>query len=175
MSEIIKCPNCKTDYETTPDQCANCGYPFAAGDKEKSQFIARQIMKRGKIKDTRNSIRSARIILFIIASINIIFPVIISLTRPVHEITLVLGLITGLVFLVFGFTAKKYPFISVLIPLIFLVIVYGLSAIADPSSIMRGILWKIIFLSILIYSLVNIIQSEQIKSESKHLAEKDYK
>lgn len=48
MDGLIKCPTCKTDYEVQPEKCNKCGYPFSATDKERSHFIAQQILNKGK-------------------------------------------------------------------------------------------------------------------------------
>ena len=175
MSDLIKCPTCKTDYESQPDKCNNCGYPFNGTDKEKSHFVAHQIMKKGKISDTKDSIKRTRTILFVIAGFNIVIPFFKFANAQYGGLMIAMSIFIGLIFLVFGFTAKKKPFISIIIPLILLIIFYVIDAIIEPTTLIRGIVWKILFIGSMIYSLISIIESEKIKRESEHLATKDYK
>lgn len=175
MSELIKCPTCQTDYEIQPDKCNKCGYPFIGTDKEKSHFVAHQIMKKGKISDTKDSIKSTRTILFVIAGFNIVIPFFKFANAQYGGLMIGMSVFIGLIFLIFGFTANKKPFISILIPLILLILFYVLVAIIEPINLIRGIVWKILFIGSMIYSLISIIESEKIKKESEYLATKDYK
>jgi hypothetical protein len=175
METQIKCPTCKTEYAQQPETCWNCSYPFSGTDKEKSKFIAQQILKKGQISDTKDSIRKARIILFVIAAFSIVIPFIRYANVPFGSIMIVLSVFIGLIFLFFGFMAQKKPFISILIPLILLVLFYLIEFAIEPLSLFKGILWKALFVGGLVYSLINIRKSEKIKGESQHLSAHDYK
>ena len=175
MNEINTCKTCKTEYETMPEICSNCGFPFKGTDKEKSHFVAHQILKKNIIKTTKESIKKARTVLFLIGGFNILIPLFKYLNGQYDGIMLFLSIIIGLIFLLFGFTAKYKPFISILIPLSLLSIFYLLITIIDPTTLFNGIIWKFIFLGSMIYSLNSIIKSEKIKKESIHLSTKDYK
>ncbi|MEM9685444.1 MAG: hypothetical protein AAF934_00800 [Bacteroidota bacterium] len=175
MRDLINCPTCKTGYETQPDKCNKCRYPFSGTAKEKSHFVAHQIMKKEKISDTKNSIKNTRTILFAIAGFNIVIPFFKFSNAQYGGLMIAMSVCIGLIFLIFGFTAKKKPFISILIPLILLILFYVLDAIIEPTTLFQGIVWKIVFVGSMIYSLVSIVESEKIKKESEHLAAKDYK
>ncbi|QQS50991.1 MAG: hypothetical protein IPM71_15665 [Bacteroidota bacterium] len=175
MNEMIKCPTCKTEYEQQPDNCGNCGYPFSGTDKEKSHFVAHQILKKGKISDTKENIRNARIILFVIAAFNILLPILKYSEVTNGGVQIGIGIFIGFIFLFFGIIAKKKPFISILIPLILLIIFYALIAIIQPISLVQGVVWKVIFITGLVYSLITIKESDKIKKESSHLSKIDYK
>ncbi|MFT5600648.1 MAG: hypothetical protein ACI9N1_000884 [Flavobacteriales bacterium] len=175
MSEIIKCPTCKTEFEAAIDNCDSCGFPFAGTDKEKSVFIGQQIMKKGKISETKKSINQTRIVLFVIAAFYIIVPFLQYSNVQSATVLIALNVIVGLVFLTFGVILKIQPFIFILIPLLILIGFYTLAAIIDPLSLMQGLLWKALFISSMLISLKGIWDSEKIKKESGHLASKNYK
>jgi hypothetical protein len=175
MDDLKKCPTCKIVYELQPDKCDNCGYPFSGTDKDKSHFVAHQVLKKGKISDTRDRIKNARIILFVIAGFNIIVPFFKYSDTDFGGVLIGLSILIGLIFLVFGILAKRKPFISILIPLVLLLVFYLLGFIVEPATLFRGILWKALFIGGLLYGLISIKESEKIKKESNHLAMRDYK
>jgi hypothetical protein len=175
MTELIKCPTCAVQYEHQPEKCDSCGFPFAGTDTDRSRFIAQQILKRGKISDTKDSIKKARTILFVIAGFNIIVPFFRYTNVQFGGIMIAITVFIGLIFLLFGLLAKKHPMVSVLVPLVMLVFFYAVEGIVSPGTIFRGLLWKAIFIGGLGYALYNIIEAEKIKRESRHLASNDYK
>jgi hypothetical protein len=175
MEELIVCPTCKTDYESQPENCKKCGFPFSASDKEKSVFIGQQILKKGNVSDTKDRIKRARIILWVIGAINIVSPFLFYNNNSLQGLYIIMGVFLGLVFIGFGFLTYKKPFVSILIPLILLVIFYVAAGIVEPITIIQGLIWKVLFLSGLIYGLVSIIKAEKIRKESLFLKEQNYK
>lgn len=172
MENTIVCPTCKTNYETEPETCPKCGFPFSGTEKEKSLFIGQQILKKGKVKDTKDVIKRARIILWVIGGLNLLISPIYYGGEPV---LVIIGLITGVLFIGFGLLASVKPFISILIPLILLILAYTTSAIINPDQFYRGILWKFVFVGVLVYALVSILEAEKLKKESSFMKEQDYK
>ncbi|QKG81122.1 UbiA prenyltransferase family protein [Tenuifilum thalassicum] len=172
MEELIKCPVCGSEATRETINCEKCNFPFKGTEKEKSQFIAKQIVNKGKIEDTQNSIKNARIILFIIAAMNIIVPFFLYFNKPFGIFSIALGIFIGMIFLVFGLLLKRQPFIYTLISLILLLVFYTLELVIDPSLLLRGILWKIIFITGLSFSLSSIVKSNKIMKESKFLQQR---
>ena len=163
MNTLIACPSCKTVPEQELENCAICGYPFSGNNEEKSKFIARQILNKGKIADAESSIKSARLILFIIAGFNIIASFFQFANVENGFILIVLSNLIGLIFLFFAFIIKKKPFIFTLIPLVLLIMIYTADAIIEPNTLIQGFIWKVIFISGLVYSLIKIKEKEKIK------------
>lgn len=172
---MIQCPVCKSNYEMKPEKCYSCGYPFKASEHERSIFVAHQVLKKGKITDTKDSIKKTQVILFILAAFNIVLPIIRYNYGTYDDFIYIIHLTVGLVFLSCGLFVKKHPFIFILIPFIILVLFYLLSAVINPVSIISGIVWKALFLGSTGYSLISIIRSEKFRKESKHLSTVNYK
>ena len=175
MNQLMTCPVCKTDYPDSPELCGKCGFPFAGTDKEKSSFIGQQILKKGKITDTQDSIKRARIILWVVGTLNILSCFFFNARDPLYLYYVVAGAAIGVIFIGFGFLAYKKPFLSILIPLVLLLAVYLLQIVDDPGTILEGIVWKVIFLSGLSYGLINIIRANKIRKESEFLEGQAYK
>ena len=169
------CPTCKTEYDSQPDICGKCGFPFSGTDKEKSIFIGQQITKKGKITGTKDKIKRARSILWVIGALNIVLPFLIYQNDIDYDLYVITGFIIGFIFIGFGFLTLKKPFISILIPLIILILSYVFAVIENPISIFQGLILKVIFLTGLIYGLAGIIQSEKLRKESEFMKEQNYK
>lgn len=163
----MTCPNCNSTFDNPIDNCTKCRYPFNGTDNEKSSFIAQQILKVGEIDDAKESITTAKRILFIIGGINIILPVFSSSTPTV----MVLSALIGLVFIVFGFIVQKNPFLFLVIPLSLLLLLYISDALIDPMTIMRGAISKVVFIMTLTYGIIRVKRAEKIKKESEYLGQ----
>jgi len=169
MEETLTCPTCKSDFKTKPVSCSKCGYPFSGTDKERATFIGQQILKKGDVSDTKDKVKRARIILWIIGGINILFSLLIYQNFP-----LLIGVILGLIFIGFGFLTYRKPFISILTPLILLVSYYIFLGIYNPNTLIQGVIWKIVILSSLVFALIGLIKAEKIRKESDFLREQNY-
>lgn len=166
----MNCPTCKTEYQEAPSKCNNCGYPFSASEDEKSKFVAHQILKKSDISSTKDSVRTARGILFFIAAVNILMSFAMYMNYP---FLLVISLCIGMIFLFLAFAAKSKPFISIMSGLILLTLLYVLQILYIPEQMFNGIIWKILFLGGLVYSLISIKKAEKIKKESDYLSSMD--
>ena len=175
MENNVTCPVCKTTFNEQPVKCNSCGFPFSATEKEKSLFIGQQILKKRTVSDTKDKIKRARIILWSIGGMNLLASLFALTNAQAQNVFVVAGVILGLVFIGFGFLAYKKPFISILIPLILLVLLHLAAAIADPSTLLRGIILKVVFIGVLIYGLVGIVEAEKIRKESEFMQKQNYK
>lgn len=163
----MNCPTCKTVYETDVELCAKCGFPFRGTEKEKSSFIAQQIIKVGHIEDARKSVKSAQTILLVIGAFNIILSLI---TKNIGII--IVGSIIGIGFIVLGLIVKKSPMLFLSIALSILLLLYIADAIQDISSLSRGLIIKVAYLTSLGYAIVRVKRASAFTKESEYLANK---
>lgn len=165
----MTCPNCKEICDTKADKCASCGYPFSGTEAEKSTFIGDQVLKVGRLEvDAKDTLRNAKLTLFIIGGMNIILSFV-MITSP---ITLIISVIIGLAFIVFGFFVEEEPLLFLVIALVLLLLLYVGDAVFDPAMFMKGILWKILYVTTLIYGIIRIRLADKIRKESDYLSQK---
>jgi len=173
METKIICPVCKTRFESQPKKCIKCGYPFSASERERSIYVGRQILRKSKISNTKEKIKRARIILWLVGVLNIV-----SSIKFINAENFIfyffISLTFGLIFIAFGFYTYRKPFVSVLIPLILLLLGYTIETIADPRTILNGIVLKVIIISSLVYGLISIIEAEKVRNENEFLKEHKY-
>lgn len=115
-----------------------------------------------KIKDAQNA-------LLIVSGINLISGIVQILTDNSEAWLFALGIfvvIAGL-FAALAFWAKYKPFAALLIGLILYIGIFILFAVLDPSSIIRGIIFKAIVVIYLIKGLIAANDAQQIKNLAK--------
>lgn len=159
------CPNCSSTFDHDLSNCSKCGYPFSGTESERASFIAQQVIKVGDIDDAKKSVKNAKTILFVIGIINIAS----AFFLGKDIVSIGFGIIIGIIFIVFGFLVDKNPFRYLIIPLILLLMFYLIDAVIEPMSLVRGILWKIMYVTALVYGIVRVKRAEKIKSESEYL------
>ncbi|NOS94711.1 MAG: zinc ribbon domain-containing protein [Cyclobacteriaceae bacterium] len=162
----MNCPNCQSEYPETTITCTKCGFPFTGNDQEKSSFIAKQILKAGDIGDATQSIKNAQNILYGIGIVTCLFSFFVS----ADSLTLILNLILGVGFLIFGYLVIKSPMQILTLALALLLSIYLLNALIDWTTLFRGIIWKVICVSALSYAIIKYKKAEKIKKESDYLS-----
>jgi hypothetical protein len=161
----MKCPNCYSVFDSEIEKCTKCGFPFAGTDHERSVFIGQQVMKVQSIDDARSSLLHARTVLFVLGGLSIIS----ALSAATTFEQVFLGVV-GAVFVAFGFMVQKNPIVFLTIALGLLLLFYLADAIAEPITLVKGLVWKVIFVGSLVYAIIRVRRAEKLKSESDYLS-----
>ena len=120
----IRCPYCKALLVS----------------KEKFSSVVKK--RKEKSLEKKDFIKSGRNTLFIFGGLNTI-PLFIYLSQGDNLSAIIQGTIAG-IFLFLGLLATKVPYTALLSEIIMYLLVIGLSALADPESVINGIIIKII-------------------------------
>lgn len=107
----MNCPNCGAVYETAPNRCEKCNYPFSGNDEERSAFIGQQVIKSGHLTDAPKQARRAQIVVLVIGSLNLLAAIITFYGSSIEAMIegVMIGLL-GLMFIVIGIFLPKRPF-----------------------------------------------------------------
>jgi type III secretory pathway component EscR len=160
----ITCPICKTNYEEQPKKCTKCRYPFEGTDKEIMTFRLKRIADEEYIDNTKNRLLIAKVIIFIIGGLQIVFAMFIPFF-------VLLSIIAGVTFIICGLSMDKKPIYSISIPLVFLLVIYTAGWFAQPRIYILGLILQILAVSGLVYALIGVIKTEKIRKQSKYLDE----
>ena len=142
------CSNCAEPIVGKPKFCVNCGFPENGTEQEKSKFIAEKAILRSKQKEAPKRIKSARNTLFFIGAIQLLFSLFVYFMQDATE-ELIAGLVVFLIYIVLGFWSQTKPLIALILGLLVYLTLIGLSAIADPANIFKGIIVKVIIIAFL--------------------------
>jgi len=159
------CPACKNDNLVKADYCQFCRFPFNGSEKEKSIHIGKFISDKGIVVDSEDSLYKSRNLLFLAAGFYAL-GVIINYKILINNIlVLIINLAVITIIVVCAVFLRKAPLLFLIIPLILLLTIYLLQYLVDPNSIMRGILYKMIILGSLGYSIYNYLASQKFKKK----------
>lgn len=157
------CPACKKENAEIAIFCERCKFPFEGTEKEKAVHIGKFISKKGVSYDKDDSLKRSKLILGIIAALNLIFLVL------NYRIIDVSGIIfTGLIIVTFSYcalTIEKHSFIKVLIPLLILVLINLLLLLVNPEIFLDGIIIRLVYIAALVYSLIMIRSHNNFKKK----------
>ena len=161
--EIQFCPACKNEHVIGEANCRICGFPFNGSEKEKSIHIGRFIGKKGVIQDSENSLDKSRNLLFFVALLNIMGIVIDYELVFQNAIVAIVSCFIPSVIIISALLIKKSPLVFLGIPFVLMLLVYCSEIILNPTGWYRGIVFKLIVLGLLSYSIYNYIASNNFK------------
>ncbi len=157
-TQTMSCSHCGKEMDATATFCDHCGYPENGTDQQKSAFIGKLAFNRTWNEEAKEKIKSARNTLYVLSGIMAVFGFI---QYGFHESVVALGIDFGLslIYLALAFWTDSKPLIAVLIGLLLYLTLIVVNAIVDPTSLFRGIIWKVVIISFLgkgIYSASSI-------------------
>ena len=153
MEDIItqeaNCSFCEKEINpSNATFCNHCGHPENGSDEQRAKFFAKRAVDKTKNIDADKKIKSARNTLFILSGIVALFGFL-TYNNSNEIIDLAVNLILSFIYLILGFWSEKKPLIALLSGLLLYITVIVISAIILPTSLISGLLWKIIILSYL--------------------------
>ncbi len=149
------CLNCNFELDENPDTyCPNCGFPVMGTEKEVQNFFRKIELTHQVLKDAEKKVNRVRIMLLILAGINIIAGLVISMAGDnLFEDASILGIssiIMGIIFIACASWVRRDPVAGIITAFSLYVLVQLASAIMDPTTLVSGIIFKIIIIAIFI-------------------------
>lgn len=158
------CENCSANVPTNQKFCAQCSFPANGSESEKQSFRLHVSSRKRFLSDAQDKIKSSRYMMFGLAALFLIVGLIAGLAGDDME-TMIINIFCCIVYLILAAWCSKNPFGATLTALIIYATLVTVSAFVDPTSLVRGILLKII----IVMALVKGIRSAQ--EAQKYLAE----
>jgi len=163
MEEMLQpqataCSKCDSIIETENVFCSNCGYPENGTEKDIAVFHANNAMERNKNMDAGKKIKSARNTLYVMAGISFLSGIFLFF-QDYDSAILVTNVILSLIYLVLGYWSMKKPVMALLLGLLLYLTTIIISAVFEPTSIVRGIIWKVVIIAFLgkgLYSALSV-------------------
>ncbi|NAS31020.1 hypothetical protein GTQ40_08575 [Flavobacteriaceae bacterium R38] len=165
---VLTCENCEIEISPVQVTCEHCGFPIAGTEKEKSIFFGKQIANKAAIRHAGKLQRRSSYILYIIGGFQIVTGGLSYRNYHLRE-EFILYAFIGLIFMTFGYFSSKKPILFISLGLGLILLLYALDFILDPSSILSGILWKIVIVGTLSYALISSFEEQKIKKKNKSL------
>ena len=168
-TEAALCGSCYNKVNDNDAFCDNCGYPIKGTLAEQQAFVDNKMVKEIDLEDYKAKIINAGNKLFWVAAIFALGGFFLFATSKDDGETKVNGLIVCLVisfiFVALGAWSRKKPLAALISGAALYGIVIILAAIANPLSIISGIIWKIIIIGAFIKGIQAAIEADKIKKE----------
>ncbi len=158
VPQASSCSKCNDIIEIESVYCSNCGYPEHGTKSDVSKYHAYRAIERNKNMDADKRIRSARNTLYVMAGISVLVGVF-GFFMNYDSATLITNGILSVIYLVLGYWSSEKPVMALLLGLLLYLTTIIISAVFEPSSLIKGILWKgiiIVFLAKGLYSALSI-------------------
>lgn len=138
--------------------CTNCGFPQNGSVKDLAIY-EKNIRDVGRNKEEANrKIKNARNTLYVMAAISLLFGLM-SSSGFQGEALFTVGIIQFIIYVVLGYWSTQKPLIALLLGLFLYLTIIIISAVAEPSTLLKGIIFKVIIIAFLgkgIYSALAI-------------------
>lgn len=166
--ELNLCTCCSTTYTTNDIFCASCGYPLQGTVEQQQNHIANRTVKEIDLVDLKRKVESACSSLYWIAGIMSLSFIIGYFTLN-EESDLFVFLITNVIlvgaFLAFAVWSKTKPVVALISGLSLYVIIQLLNLIIDPTTLFKGIIFKVIIIVYLVKGIMAVLEADKIKKE----------
>lgn len=167
------CPSCHKVYsfDTRPDICYDCGFPFLGTEKEKSVHIGQNLLKKNVISDASSAAKKASNLLLILAAIYLFSAAWSEFATPNGLEILYLIIYVWLVvcFIFCAAFLSKSPIVFSIIPLVALLLVYLLQFLANPASLASGIVLKLVSIGLLVFSISKNWEAQKLRKSNAFL------
>ena len=144
----LTCIHCDTPIHETHMFCEECGYPLKGSEQDVAKFYAKRVMDKRKTNNAEEKIKSARNTLYVMAGIIVVFGLFLFYKNA--DISgLIINIIVGVIYILLGVWSKQRPLIALLLGLLLYVTIVVVTAIAEPHTLLSGVIWKVLIIAYL--------------------------
>lgn len=143
--QTLTCEHCQAENASDKKFCTQCRYPVAGTDEEKGRFRSDIAKNQILLKDAETKIQSAKNIIYVLAALSLVIGVILFFSQD-DVASLVVYCVICILYLGLAVWCSSNPFGAILTAFILYITLQVLSAVVDPTTIISGILWKVIFI-----------------------------
>lgn len=163
-SVTVNCENCNNTNSPDLRFCPNCSFPAGGSDEEKSQFRIRIIRNKQLIKDAKEKIQSAKIIMYVLAGLTFLMGVFQGFGQDDFS-GLIVNSVLAILYLIMIAWMDKNPFAATLSVFILYITINLLNAFFEPATLFSGIILKIIVIAALIKGITSAKQAQDSLNE----------
>jgi len=162
------CENCKTPIQQQTDKCPTCGFPVGGTDVQKEIFYHQLGYKKESVKDLKEKVYRARMLLWVIAALSCLYGLISYVANQEQDgalLVLIINVVIGGIFLLLASYAEEKPFTALILATAIYVafIIYGV--IEGGVSMGSVTIGKIVIIVLLIRGAVSARDAEDLMKE----------
>ncbi|MEJ2003611.1 MAG: zinc ribbon domain-containing protein [Cyclobacteriaceae bacterium] len=147
-----ECSKCNTPIPGDDVFCQSCGYPERGTEDQQRSYNLRISSRKRLLADAEKKVSHGKTALLVLAGLMVLYGLIMFVTSD-DVPTLISALILSVIYVGLAIWSVKNPFGAMLTGLIVYITLWAVDILIDPSFIYRGILIKIIIISVFIKGL----------------------
>lgn len=168
--EVQTCQYCSNEVTDKATFCGRCGNPINGTAEEKDKFDLEYKTKRAELEGMQEATQSATKTLYILSGLIALSNTIFFAVSD-NKAYIIAALILCPIFAGLGWWSKTKPFTALLIALILYATVILADAFADPTTLAKGIIVKILIVAYLGKGIKAAYAAQNMK---KQLADKNW-
>ncbi|HEY3404083.1 MAG TPA: hypothetical protein VGK59_11885 [Ohtaekwangia sp.] len=157
------CDNCNAQV-STEKFCTRCGFPVNGTEDEKTQYKGKVMNTRLSLKEAQDKIDKAKLIIYVLAGFTFIFGLVAGLVNDDMP-TMVVNMVICVLYIILAFWASTNPFGAILTCFIIYITLQIVNAIVEPSTLISGILWKVIFIGAFVKGIQSASEAQKLMKE----------
>lgn len=161
---VITCENCQHGNSPDVKFCPNCSYPIAGSQEEKSLFRMRIVRNKELIRQAKDKIQTAKIIMYVLAGLTFLIGLIQGFGQDDFS-GLIINTTVALLYLIMIAWADKNPFAATLSVFILYLTINLVNAVFEPATLFSGIIMKIIVIGGLIKGISSAKEAQDSLNE----------
>lgn len=166
-SAIVNCPAC-FDQVNQASYCTSCGYPIQGTAEEQQNFIDQRYAMQIDLDEYEKKIKRAKNYLFFLSAVCLIWAFIgyhNGVDLATKNALLAINVILSTLFLVLAVWSKAKPTAALISGLVLYVIINVVNLVADPTTIIKGIIFKILIIAYFIKAINAAIAAEKLRKD----------
>lgn len=133
-------------------------------EEQRAKAIAAEILERGQIEKAQKYVKAARNTLFVLAGLFFLYAILFGTGIVADDLfSLIFYFAGSAIYVVLGFWARTQPKPASILGLILYLLVIALIAVADPTTLYKGVVLKAVIIG---YLVQGIIQANKIPKET---------
>jgi len=149
--------------------CLNCRFPQKGTQLEKKHFLYSIKMKKETIVKKEKLVKRARIVLFVLAGLNLLIGIFVGLRINTDPLLFVGMMIGACIYFTLGMWSRVKPFQAILSAFYVFIVFASIAVIDDPHVVYKGLLFKIIIVTFLVYGYKAVKDLIPLREELKTL------
>lgn len=170
--ENVQCPACYNNATNNDSFCNNCSYPFKGTEDEQKNFMTQLAINEIDMADYNAQIKKGGTSLYYVAGVfglSTLVDLYQSRGQQDLPIIMIIDLVIVGLFIFLGGWSSKKPFAAMVTGICLYSFVILITIIGDPVNIVRGIIFKIVIISLLVKGIRAAMGAEKLKKET-HLS-----
>jgi len=167
-TEALFCNACAVKVNSEDQFCNNCGYPLKGTEEEQKTFLMDKNYKEVNLDEANRMIRKTSNTLYYIAGFTLLVGLIQYGTTKQFDYRnslIIVNFILALIYAGLGFWCRIKPFAAILSAASLYVLIIILNAISNPLTIISGIVFKIVVITLFIRGIKSAMEAEKLKRE----------